>query len=412
MNHTPVCPTDAINSLPLNSLAVLCTAPVNIAVVKYWGKRDIKLILPVNSSLSGTLDSNTMASTTCIISSSTYTKDEIVLNGHHEQWSDRLLAVLNGLKKLITKPATDESGNIILTIDELRTNHIHIISSNNFPTAAGLASSASGFACLSYAIAQLYNIQDSFPGELSTYARQGSGSACRSLYSGWVSWEKGMNFDGTDSIAVQIADHHHWPDMRVLILVANNKRKETASTDGMQRTVQTSQLLKYRAEHIVPKRMNDMIHSIKMRNFHVFAELTIKDSNSFHATCLDTYPPIFYLNHTSQQIIRIIDIFNSQYSTLQAAYTYDAGPNAVVYYLDKHTNTLMTIFQQYFGTSTPLHDPLKLQQSSQSTIDHNIVNAVINKLQQRDDTISISQIILTQIGDGPQLIKRTNTINK
>lgn len=95
--------------------------------------------------------------------------------------------------------------------------HIHICSENNFPTAAGLASSAAGYACLAAALAKLYKID----GEISDIARSGSGSACRSIYGGFVRWHMGENPQGTDSIARQIAPANHWPEMRILVLVVS-----------------------------------------------------------------------------------------------------------------------------------------------------------------------------------------------
>lgn len=75
-------------------------------------------------------------------------------------------------------------------------------------------------------------------------SRLGSGSACRSLYGGWVKWNMGTDVAGSDSIAVQVDDENHWPEMRVLVCVVNDKKKETSSSDGMQNSVRTSKLLK------------------------------------------------------------------------------------------------------------------------------------------------------------------------
>ena len=78
----------------------------------------------------------------------------------------------------------------------------------------------------------------------------------------------------------------------------------------MQTSVQTSELLKFRAEAIVPQRCEDMERAIREKDFPGFAELTVRDSNQFHATCLYTYPPIFYLNSTSQEIIGLCHEYN------------------------------------------------------------------------------------------------------
>lgn len=153
---------------------------------------------------------------------------------------------------------------------------IHVESENNFPTAAGLASSASGYACLVYALAQLYDLKKV---EISDIARLGSGSACRSIYGGFVQWQKGVNLDGKDSIAVQVAPASHWPDLHVLVLVVNDCKKKVGSTSGMARSVVTSELIKYRVEKCVPQRIHSMTQAIRDRDFSKFSEITMKDSN-------------------------------------------------------------------------------------------------------------------------------------
>ena len=131
---------------------------------------------------------------------------------------------------------------------------MHICSRNNFPTAAGLASSASGFAALVASLAALYKLPAT-PSQLSLIARQGSGSACRSLFGGYVAWEMGSSPDGSDSLAVEVAPQSHWPDIHALICVVSDDKKGTSSTSGMQRTVETSPLLQQRIKEVVPARM-------------------------------------------------------------------------------------------------------------------------------------------------------------
>lgn len=132
---------------------------------------------------------------------------------------------------------------------------LHICSENNFPTAAGLASSAAGYACLVYTLAALYGIEKE---ELSVVARIGSGSACRSIYGGFVHWQKGTLDDGSDSRAVQIVPDDHWPEMHVIILVVNDQKKKVSSSLGMARSVLNSAILKYRASDCVPSRVTQI----------------------------------------------------------------------------------------------------------------------------------------------------------
>ncbi|MCO5557363.1 hypothetical protein L7F22_010926 [Adiantum nelumboides] len=198
---------------------VTARAPTNIAVVKYWGKRNQKLILPINSSISVTLSPHDLSATTTVAVSPSFTADRLWLNGKEVSvQSDRYQNCLREIRSRATDVKDVESGRMI-TKSEFESLHVHIVSKNNFPTAAGLASSAAGFACLVYALAQLMGVQERYKGEISSIARIGSGSACRSLYGGFVEWEMGKDEDGKDSIAIQLAEEKHWEDLIVIIAV-------------------------------------------------------------------------------------------------------------------------------------------------------------------------------------------------
>lgn len=234
----------------------------------------------------------------------------------------------------------DEEKGIKIAKKDWENLHLHIASYNNFPTAAGLASSAAGFACLVFALAKLMNAKED-QSQLSAIARQGSGSACRSLYGGFVKWIMGKDEDGRDSLAVQLADEKHWDDLVIIIAVVSSRQKETSSTSGMRETVETSLLLKHRAKEVVPKRIVQMEEAIKNRDFASFAQLTCSDSNQFHAVCLDTSPPIFYMNDTSHRIISVVEKWNRSEGMPQVAYTFDAGPNAVMIARDRKAASLL-----------------------------------------------------------------------
>ena len=148
---------------------------------------------------------------------------------------------------------------------------------------------------------------------------------------GLVAWRKGCRADRADSKAEQLFDERHWPDLRCVIIVASAAEKETPSTEGMQRSVATSPFLTHRAEAVAEPRLLDLQKAFRQRNFERFGELTMRDSNSFHATCLDTFPPIFYLNEVSKRAITCVHAFNAAQKRTRAAYTFDAGPNAVVF---------------------------------------------------------------------------------
>ncbi|XP_042263712.1 diphosphomevalonate decarboxylase [Thunnus maccoyii] len=325
---------------------VTCTAPVNIAVIKYWGKRNEELILPINSSLSVTLHQDQLKTTTTVATSRSFQEDRIWLNGKEEDISQpRLQSCLREIRRLARKRRNDVDPGLDLTG---LSHKVHICSVNNFPTAAGLASSAAGFACLVYTLARVFGVE----GELSGIARQGSGSACRSMYGGFVQWIMGHQDNGKDSLAQQVEPETHWPDLRILVLVASAERKHVGSTSGMQTSVQTSCLLKHRAESVVPGRMVEMIEAVRRKDFTAFAELTMKDSNQFHATCLDTYPPIFYLNSVSHQVINLVHRYNRHYGETRVAYTFDAGPNAVIFTLQQHVPEFVQAVRHFFPPET------------------------------------------------------------
>ncbi|XP_017110962.1 diphosphomevalonate decarboxylase [Drosophila elegans] len=385
-------------------ISVTCVAPVNIALIKYWGKRHEELILPINDSISMTLSTDELCAKTTVTASETFERNRMWLNGEEVPFEEgsRLtrclkevhrLALINGSQKV--SPSWK----------------VHIASVNNFPTAAGLASSAAGYACLVYSLARLYDIP--LDEELTTVARQGSGSACRSLYGGFVQWHRGELTNGSDSVAKPIASSKHWPNMHVLILVVNDERKKTASTKGMQQSVNTSQLIRHRADKVVPERIAQLTEAIESRDFQTFAEITMKDSNQFHAIALDTYPPCVYMNDVSHKIASFVHEYNEIMGSLHAAYTFDAGPNACLYVLEENVPELLNAVQRVFpsdsddsatylrGLSVPKADNI-----------HRIGDAAKTKIDSLDVSArnAFRYIIHTKVGEGPRELNDENSL--
>lgn len=199
-----------------------------------------------------------------------------------------------------------------------------------------------------HALACLYGVERE---DLTPIARQGSGSACRSLYGGFVHWLAGSDPGGRDSRAVQVAERAHWPDMRVLVLVVNATQKKVSSTNGMATTVQNSELFRHRIERCVGRRVERMKKAIAERDFATFAEITMKDSNQFHAVCLDSYPPIVYMNDVSHSIAQLVHKYNEHEGETRVAYTFDAGPNAVLYLLEKDVTAFVAVLSVAFPVS-------------------------------------------------------------
>uniref|UniRef100_A0A4W5NNJ0 Diphosphomevalonate decarboxylase n=1 Tax=Hucho hucho TaxID=62062 RepID=A0A4W5NNJ0_9TELE len=374
---------------------VTCSAPVNIAVIKYWGKRDEELILPINSSLSVTLHQDQLKTTTTVACSRSFQEDRIWLNGKEEDITQpRLQSCLREIRRLARKRRSDGEADV----DAAGLSHkVHICSVNNFPTAAGLASSAAGYACLVYTLSRVMGVE----GELSVVSRQGSGSACRSMYGGFVQWIMGQQGDGKDSLAQQVEPETHWPELRVLVLVVSAERKPVGSTSGMQTSVETSILLKHRADSVVPARMKEMIEAVHKRDFTAFAELTMKDSNQFHATCLDTYPPIFYLNDVSRRVINLVHRYNRHYRETKVAYTFDAGPNAVIYTLQQNVEEFVQVVKHFFPPETNGGQFLKGLPVAPTTLSEELKQAIGMEPMVK----GICYIISTKAGPGPRVVE-------
>eukprot|EP00527_Entomoneis_sp_CCMP2396_P003893 CAMPEP_0198144232 /NCGR_PEP_ID=MMETSP1443-20131203/14324_1 /TAXON_ID=186043 /ORGANISM="Entomoneis sp., Strain CCMP2396" /LENGTH=412 /DNA_ID=CAMNT_0043807591 /DNA_START=99 /DNA_END=1334 /DNA_ORIENTATION=- len=393
------------------------TAPTNIAVVKYWGKASVKYNTPTNSSVSVTLDQSDLRAVTTIATSPSFTQDRLWLNGEEEEGaadSKRFRACVDGVKALATDKK-DKNGDVIVTVDDWKTWKVHVSSYNTFPTAAGLASSAAGYAALVAALTELYQAKETFPHELTTIARQGSGSACRSLYGGFVAWRQGTEATGwKDSLAEPVgegtlaASEKHWPELRAVILVVSAQKKHTSSTAGMQTSVATSPFLTYRSAQVVPQRMKEMEQAWIDKDFSKFATLTMKDSNSFHSTCLDTFPPIFYLNDISRDIIRLTTAYNEYYGELRVAYTFDAGPNAVLYSTEPFLQELVLLVSHFF----PEHGENYLRgikvDTSTSTLDPAVlkhcVDAMPESYEVKPPTENVQYMYVTKAGPGPKVL--------
>jgi diphosphomevalonate decarboxylase len=366
-------------------------------ISRYWGKRDTTLNLPTNSSLSVTLSQKSLRTLTTASCSANYpAEDTLNLNGKPQeiQSSKRTLACLSNLRAL--RKALEDANP---SLPKLSTHPLRIVSENNFPTAAGLASSAAGFAALVRAVANLYELPQS-PRELSRIARQGSGSACRSLMGGYVAWRTGELADGSDSLAEEVAPASHWPEMRALVLVVSAEKKDVPSTEGMQTTVNTSELFATRAESVVPQRMDAIEAAIRDKDFPKFAEITMRDSNTFHATCLDSWPPIFYMNDVSRAAVRLVHDINRAVGRTVAAYTFDAGPNAVIYYEEKDSELVAGTVKAILGANTIGWEGAFYEKLANVTAPgvalENIDSRVLDVLKD-----GVSRVILTGVGEGP-----------
>ncbi len=306
-------------------------ASPNLAIIKYWGKRDELLKLPYHDSISVTLDKS-LRSITTVEFSPTNKEDTMTLDG---------------------KAADEkEKKNIRLVLDYIRSKakkelKATIKSENNFPKASGMASSSSGYAALAVAASKALDLQLTQQ-ELSIAARIGSGSACRSVIGGFVQWKKGNEKDGSDSHALQIADENHWEEFRIVTGIISNAPKLIGSTEGMKRTVETSRLYQERLANM-PGTVSGIKKAIIEKDAETFFELAMKESNSLHSVMMDSYPPIIYLNDSSRQIIAKVHQLNETEGKTVAGYTFDAGPNAHIFTLAKNENDIKGLLNEIEG---------------------------------------------------------------
>ncbi len=293
-------------------------APPNIALVKYWGVRDPALALPYNSSLSVTLDR--LRSRTTVRFDPELDEDWVVLNGTPATGGPRE-GVVRFLDRVRARAGTP--------------NHARVRSANNFPTASGLASSASGFAALAGAATRAAGLTLS-DRELSQLARFGSGSACRSVFGGFVEWRAGVRPDGRDCFARPLYGPDHWPAIVDLVLLVRDAPvKVVRSADAMQSTVRTSDYFAARQREI-PARIRRIRAAIGARREDRLFPLIMEECDSFRRVCETTRPSLDYLTSTSRAILAEVHALNRSAGHPVAGYTHDAGAHVHVFTLRRH----------------------------------------------------------------------------
>ena len=139
--------------------------------------------------------------------------------------------------------------------------------------------------------------------------------------------------------------------MRVFVVVACGDRKSVGSTEGMRRSVETSELLGHRAEVVVPRRIERLEAAVEAKNFPEFARVCMAESNQLHAICADSYPTIRYLNETSERLKRMVLRINRDGEV--CAYSFDAGPNCFLFCLEENASKLSATVKKYFPSCEP-----------------------------------------------------------
>lgn len=291
-------------------------AHTNIALVKYWGKRDQELILPQTDSLSLTLDP--FYTDTTVEIDPTLAADQLLIDGNQVDPS--------------------KMGKVERVMDTIRSwsqqnQFARITSINHVPMSAGLASSASAFAALAAAGAKAYGLQLARR-DLSRLARRGSGSATRSIFGGLVQWHRGH--DDQSSYAEPIMEKLDF-GLEMIAILVDTSAKKVSSRGGMQLTVQTSPFYKAWKE-VVQTDMSNMLAAIKDKNINAIGHIAQENALRMHALTLSADPGFTYFDGDTIKAMHLID--DLQAAGINCYYTMDAGPNVKVLY-DRRDRSLI-----------------------------------------------------------------------
>lgn len=304
----------------VNSGGGVAWAPSNVALCKYWGKRDIELNLPVTSSLSISLGNK---GTLTQIKQEGAT-DNYIVNGN-------AISITGNFAKRLHK-----------FLDLFRPRGVHYVINidTNVPIAAGFASSACGFAALVQALNKLYDWRLD-KNDLSILARLGSGSACRSLFDGFVEWQRGENFDGMDSYGIKL--EYIWPELRIGAVTISQQEKPISSTAAMQHTVETSALYDSWVWQ-VDQDLADIKLALARKDFIMFGRIAENNARAMHALMQSAKPPVIYaLPRTISAIEKVQEL---RLANIPVFFTQDAGPNLQLLFLAEHESIVLSEFSE------------------------------------------------------------------
>lgn len=313
------------------SAPVTVVAHPNIALVKYWGKRDAALNLPAAGSLSVTLGPMHTRTT---VSFGHAGDDRFVLND----------VVATGR----------EAAKLTAFVERIRAHlpglgALHMTSTNDFPTAAGLASSSSGFAALALATSQAAALPLT-PSELSELARLGSGSAARSIFGGLVRMDPGQLADGSDAVASPV--DVPVDQLRVLVAVTVRGAKEVASTDGMNHTMETSPFYRAWIDTVAPA-IDEAIAALRADDWDKLSMVCEASALQMHASAIAAVPGVLYWRGATVELIHAVR--RQRAAGMPVFLTIDAGPHVKVFTRASHENAVAAWLRDVPGVLEVLH---------------------------------------------------------
>jgi len=278
-------------------------ARANIALIKYWGKANAALNIPAVGSISITLDG--LWSETEVEFDESLASDTLVLDGQSR--SSQLERVTECLELVRARAGVECAARVL--------------SHNNFPTGAGLASSASGFAALAAAAAGALDLELS-PRSLSIIARQGSGSAARSIFGGFVEMHAGSMPDGSDSFAEPLLAPDAWP-LEVVIAITERGEKAVSSRAGMEQSASSSP---YYSDWVAtsPADLGLGRQAVLSQDFEKLSDVAEHSCLKMHAVAMATQPPLIYWNAATLACLHAVRELRR--SGTPVFFTIDAGP--------------------------------------------------------------------------------------
>ena len=293
-------------------------ANTNIALIKYWGKKDDELRIPHNSSLSLTLDN--LYTETKVTYDPSLKQDEFYLDGNRVKG--------NAFKRV------EDFMNYVRTSYNIK-DYTLIESVNHVPSAAGLASSASAFAALAKASTLDLNLDDE---ELTRLARMGSGSASRSIYGGFVEWQMGHDHESSKAVVLENSD---WPEIRMIVCFVNEDKKPFSSSEAMKETVD---------ESVYYDAWVEQSHKdIKEAKTHILNQDIVSLGALIQENALRMHASLMAINkwYFEPDTINILNRIRSIQKDIPVYFTMDAGPNVKLLTVDKYVDDVLEHFKDY-----------------------------------------------------------------
>lgn len=292
----------------------------NIAIIKYWGKKDEKKMVPATSSISLTLENM-------------YTDMEISFIDDNGETEGTDLFYLNG--ELQDKKQTEKISKVIDMLREDKNRKVLIKTENSMPTEAGLSSSSSGLSAVIKACNELFG-KNLSRYEMAEISKFGSGSSSRSFFGPVSAWDKNTG---------EIYEIKTDLKLAMIMLVLNEERKIISSREGMKICSETSTIFEKWIKNS-EKDYEEMKKALAENDFEKVGELTEKNALLMHETTLYASPPFSYLTDKSRETMEYVRELRKKGE--KCYFTMDAGPNVKVLCLEEDFEKLKDIFSKKY----------------------------------------------------------------